>query len=101
MIRYKSNRQLTLEGFDLPFGGKLNPENRWVKWSRTIPWDDLATGYYQAMDGSRGRPCKDARLIIGAVIIKHKLNLSDEETVLADPGEPLSSILYRIQYVSG
>ena len=82
MIRYKSNRQLTLEGFDLPFGGKLNPENRWVKWSRTIPWDDLATGYYQAMDGSRGRPCKDARLIIGAVIIKHKLNLSDEETVL-------------------
>ena len=31
MIRYKSNRQLTLEGFDLPFGGKLNPENRWVK----------------------------------------------------------------------
>ena len=29
-----------------------------------------------------GRPGKDARLVIGAVIIKHKLNLSDEETVL-------------------
>ncbi len=27
-------------------------------------------------------PGKDARLVIGAVIIKHKLNLSDEETVL-------------------
>ena len=28
-----------------------------------------------------GRPSKDARLVIGAVIIKHKLNLSDRETV--------------------
>jgi hypothetical protein len=82
MIRYKSNRQIPLKGFHLPFEGQLSPENRWIKWSRVIPWDDLAVGYYQAMDSGRGRPCKDARLIIGAVIIKHKLNLSDEETVL-------------------
>ena len=71
-----------MEGFHLPFGGHLSPDNRWVKWSRAIPWDELAVGYYQAMDANRGRPCKDARLIIGSVIIKHKLNLSDEETVL-------------------
>jgi len=30
---------------------------------------------------TQGRPTKDARLVIGAVIIKHKLCLSDEETV--------------------
>lgn len=82
MIRYKSTRQIPLEGFHLPFGGQLSPDNRWVKWSRAIPWDALAVGYYQVMDATRGRPCKDARLIIGSVIIKHKLNLSDEETVL-------------------
>lgn len=82
MIRCKSNRQLSLEGFHLPFGGKLNPENRWVRWSQSIPWDDLAIGYYKSMSSTQGRPCKDARLVIGAVIIKHKLNLSDEETVL-------------------
>ncbi len=82
MIRYKSSRQLSLEGFHLPFGGKLNSENRWVKWSHTIPWDKLATGYYKSMSGTQGRPGKDARLVIGAVIIKHKLSLSDEETVL-------------------
>ena len=69
MIRYKSNRQIPLKGFHLPFEGQLSPENRWIKWSRVIPWDDLAVGYYQAMDSGRGRPCKDARLIIGAVII--------------------------------
>ncbi len=48
MIRYKSTRQLSLEGFSLPFGGKLNPENRWVKWSLAIPWDELASGYYKS-----------------------------------------------------
>ena len=82
MIRYKSNRQLNLEGFHLPFGGELSPENRWVRWSQVIPWDELAVGYYTAMSSELGRPCKDARLVIGAVILKHKLNLSDEETVL-------------------
>jgi len=82
MITYKSNRQLNLKGFHLPFGGELNSDNRWVKWSQLIPWDDLAVGYYKAMNSDQGRPCKDARLIIGAVIVKHKLTLSDEETVM-------------------
>ena len=73
MIRYTSSKQLSLDGFILAFGGKLNPEYRWVKWSRIIPWDDLARCYYQTMDPKRGRPGKDARLVIGAMIIKHKL----------------------------
>lgn len=82
MIRYKSSRQLSLEGFSLPFGGKLNPENRWVRWSEVIPWDELAVAYYHTMDAKQGRPGKDARLVIAALIIKHKLAYSDEETVL-------------------
>jgi len=95
MIRYKSSRQISLEGFHLPFGGKLNPENRWVKWSEAIPWDELAIGYYKSMATSKGRPGKDARLVIGAVIIKHKLNLSDEETVLQIQENPY------LQYFAG
>lgn len=82
MIRYTSERQMSLEGFTLPFGGRLNPENRWVKLSRRIPWDELAKGYHKRLTVDRGRPAKNARLVIGAVIIKHKLTLSDEETVL-------------------
>ena len=82
MIRYTSSKQLSLEGFTLPFGGHLNATNRWVKWSEIIPWDGLAVGYYRTMNSDKGRPCKDARLVIGALIIKHKLNLSDEETVM-------------------
>lgn len=82
MIRYKSNKQLSLDGFELPFGGKLQESNRWIKLSKVIPWDDFASSYYKTMNASHGRPCKDARLVIGSLIIKHKLNLSDEETVL-------------------
>ncbi len=41
----------------------------------------LADSYYQTLSVKQGRPAKDARLVIGAVIIKHKLCLSDEETV--------------------
>jgi len=73
---------MTLEGFTLPFGGRLNPENRWVKLSQRIPWDELAKGYHSRLTADRGRPAKNARMVIGAVIIKHKLTLSDEETVL-------------------
>ena len=46
-----------------------------------IPWDELAEGYYSSFSSTKGRPAKDARLVIGAVIIKHKLCFSDEETV--------------------
>lgn len=82
MIQYTSSKQLSLDGFSLPFGGMLNPKNRWIKWSAVIPWDDLAACYYKTMNPNKGRPGKAARLVIGAMIIKHKLTLSDEETVL-------------------
>jgi hypothetical protein len=81
MIRYQSEKQLTLAEFDWPFQVALDEDNRWVKLSECIPWDEMAEGYYQGMSKNKGRPGKDARLVIGAVIIKHKLCLSDEETV--------------------
>ena len=81
MIRYHSHKQLTLAEFGWPFQAALDENNRWVKLSQCIPWDALAEGYYQGLSTTRGRPSKDARLVIGAVIIKHKLCLSDEETV--------------------
>ncbi len=81
MIRYCSHRQLSFAEFDWPFQTQFDENNRWVKLSACIPWDELAAGYYQGLSESQGRPTKDARLVIGAVIIKHKLCLSDRETV--------------------
>ena len=81
MIRYRSEKQLSLAEFDWPFQTALDENNRWVKLSECIPWDALAEAYYQGLTETQGRPIKDARLVIGAVIIKHKLCLSDRETV--------------------
>jgi IS5 family transposase len=82
MIRTTSAKQLAIAEFDWPFETALDKNNRWVKLSQCIPWDELAESYYQGLPADRGRPLKDARLVIGAVIIKHKLCLSDVETVL-------------------
>ena len=81
MIRTHSQQQLTLPEFDTPFETALDKNNRWVKMANIIPWDELAVGYYSSFSTTQGRPAKDARVVIGAVIIKHKLCLSDEETV--------------------
>ena len=81
MIRYHCHRQLSLAEFDWPFQTAPNGNNRRVKMSHCLPWDALAEGYYQSLSLTQGRPSKDARLVIGAVIIKHKLCLFDEETV--------------------
>ena len=72
---------MTLDGFATPFQTTLDKNNRWVKMSNCIPWDEFAVGYYRCLSSGQGRPAKDARLVIGAVIIKHKLCVSDEETV--------------------
>lgn len=81
MIRYTSEKQLPLSGFETPFETTLDNNNRWVQLANIIPWDELANGYYSSFHNSHGRPAKDARLVIGAVILKHKLCLSDEETI--------------------
>jgi len=81
MIRIHSNTQMTLEGFETPFERQMDKNNRWLKLGACIPWDDFSEAYYQSFSAKVGRPAKSARLVIGAVIIKHKLCLSDEETV--------------------
>jgi hypothetical protein len=82
MIRYNNHNQSCLPGFEQFFGVPLDKENRWIKLSGVIPWDEFTEAYYQNMNSGMGRPAKDARLVIGAVIVKHKLCLSDEETTV-------------------
>ena len=47
MIRYRSQKQLSLAKFQCPFQVALAENNRWVKLSQCIPSDELAEGYYQ------------------------------------------------------
>lgn len=81
MICDQSKDQLSLSGFETFFERELDKNNRWVKLSGSVPWDKLSEAYYKNLSTDQGRPAKKGRLVIGAVIIKHKLTLSDEETV--------------------
>ncbi|WP_322518523.1 transposase [Chitinophaga sancti] len=81
MIRYTPAKQLTLEGFSTPFSQQLSTTNRWVILAAKIPWDKLADVYYKKMRADFGAPTLSARMVIGAVIIKHILNIDDREVV--------------------
>lgn len=81
MIKYTANSQLSIETFQTPFQVHLDKDNRWVQLAAIIPWDELARIYYQSMSADKGAPSIDARVVIGAMIIKHKLKLDDREVV--------------------
>jgi IS5 family transposase len=81
MIRYNSNTQMTIEEFKTPFQVKLDKGNRWIKLGELLPWDAMANIYYRSMSADKGAPATDARVVIGALIIKHKLKLDDRETI--------------------
>ncbi len=81
MYRQKAPGQLSFENFYLPFGGKLNGDNRWVKLAQLIPWEEFDEKYASQFDRKLGAPAKSFRLALGALIIKERLGTSDAETV--------------------
>ncbi len=95
MIKYTPSNQLTLENFKHPFLQQLDPNNRWVKLAELVPWDELAGIYAKNLDPGAGRLTVDLRMVIGAMIIKHKLSLTDRDTV-----QMISENIY-MQYFCG
>ena len=68
--------------FYLPFGGKLDPGNRWVALTSFVPWDLVEKLYGRAFtDTGMGPPPLPGRVAFGALIIKERLGVTDEETV--------------------
>jgi IS5 family transposase len=67
--------------FELPFGGSLSPDNRWVKMVELIPRSEFEAEYAKNFPTKKGAPAKSFRMALGALIIKEKLGTSDRETV--------------------
>lgn len=80
---YRGDRnQLEFPQFHLPFGGKLSASNRWVRLAGLIPWDLVEEAYRRSLGTtSMGSPAKSARIAFGALVIKERLAITDEETV--------------------
>jgi IS5 family transposase len=67
--------------FELPCGGRLSADNRWVKMAQLIPWSEFESEYAQNFPTEKGAPAKSFRMALGALIIKEKLLISDRLTV--------------------
>ena len=80
MYRGKDRQTRKLFSEFLPFEGKLDSENRWLKIKGLIPWESLEARY-QGYFSDRGRPALDGRLVIGILLLKHMTGSSDEAIV--------------------
>ena len=82
IYRKKTAQQPEFEEFYLPFSGRIRSDNRWVRLSKLIPWDEIEKEYAkQFAESGMGAPAKAARVALGALIIQEKLGLTDEEVV--------------------
>lgn len=80
--------QLPLEDFYLPFGGSLDPKNRWVKLSRIMPWEKIEEIYLRTMSVETGRRAYSSRIAFGSIFIKESEKLTDESSVTAIQENP-------------
>ena len=81
MIRYTSQFQTKFDEFSSLYQLRLNPDNRWIQLASLLPWDEMVNIYRKKFSRSMGAASVNPRYIIGAFVIKHKLRLSDEETL--------------------
>jgi hypothetical protein len=96
MYKKEPESQQEFTDFYLPFGGHLNKNNRWVRLSEKIPWKEFEEGYQEKLTQSdQGAPAKPFRMALGALLIKEKLRITDEETVAQIKENPY------LQYVIG
>lgn len=81
MCKKDRNRQYCITDFDQPMGMKLDPENRWVKKSENIPWNDIEDRYAELFPSNTGMPAKPLRMALGSLLIQKKLGFSDRDLV--------------------
>jgi len=72
---------LDFNEFFLPFGGKLDGTNRWVKLAALVPWDTFEDQYAKQFCTDNGAGALPFRIALGALIIKERLRITDREAV--------------------
>lgn len=75
---------------------RLPKTNRWVQMGDALPWAKYEKVYNERLKNDKvGASNRPGRMVIAALIIKHKLSLSDEETILTIQENPY------MQYMCG
>ena len=77
----------------------LSKENRWAKLADALDWKHIEAEYNKRLSNqSRGACNKPARMVIGAMIIKHTLCCSDEVTIVSIQENPYMQYLVGLKY---
>lgn len=77
-LSIRNFNQLELLKIFMPFKDHLDNENRWIVLADLIDWEAFERTYSQTFSHT-GRPAIEARMLIGALILKHILCVSDKE----------------------
>jgi len=81
MLEYTTQYQTQITEFNNLYSLELDFSNRWIQLGFHLPWDNLVKIYKSKFSTKRGCPATNPRWIIGSLIIKHIVNLPDEETL--------------------
>ncbi|MBC5837222.1 transposase, partial [Flavobacterium sp. F-60] len=100
MFNYTAQNQLEIFDFKTEFQSKLDPNNRWVKMAKLLDWDRLAEVYSQNFSSTMGAKGIDARIIIGALIIKHIEAKDDRGTIDAIKENPYMQFFLGFDHFS-
>jgi len=82
MYKYTEQQIMIPHEFFLPFGGKLNPNNRWCKLASLILWAEIEEKYAKSFKSIKvGQVACSVRIALGSLIIQNQKGLSDRQTV--------------------
>lgn len=76
------NQLILPDDFFLPFGGKLDKDNRWIALAHLIPWWKAEEKYAKAFKKTfKGQRAVSVRIALGTLIIQQRLGVSDREVI--------------------
>lgn len=73
--------QLDIYAVYSPLEQLLDTENRFVRWAREIPWEELERELSSKLYARRGAPAAPLRLTLGITLLQQRFNLSDAEVL--------------------
>ena len=92
--------QYSIYDFILPFGGHLNPDNRWVRLAQSINWKIIDDEYSSFFVKDIGNEAYSSRVAFGSLYIQRKLGYTDRELVMQITENPyLQYFIGNTEYI--
>ncbi len=82
MYKKENKEQKSFDNFNIPYiSSNLDPNNRWVKLAKMMPWEMIESYYIKQFSNEKGAPAFSARIAFGAIFIRSFASFTDRETV--------------------